>query len=82
MSSTSGRVAGLLFGANWNNASNCGSRSRDSNSNDLRSNVNMNNGGRGAIWSLVFLTPQRRENSSWILHFGGMPKHTEERQFN
>ena len=40
-------MIGLLFGGNWNNAANCGSRSR--NANNARSNTNDNIGGRGAI---------------------------------
>lgn len=37
----------LIAGGNWNNGTNCGSRSR--NSNNVRSNVNTNIGGRGVI---------------------------------
>ena len=37
----------LLAGGNWDNSSNCGSRSR--NSNNVRSNVNANISGRGLI---------------------------------
>lgn len=40
-------VIALLFGGNWNNAANCGSRSR--NANNVRSHANTNIGGRGAI---------------------------------
>ena len=49
---TSGRVTGLFFGGPWFLSSGCGSRSRVSNSDDLRSNVNTFNGGRGASWVL------------------------------
>mgnify|MGYP003571247472 CR=1 FL=1 len=35
----------LKAGGNWNNSTNCGSRSR--NANNTRSNVNANNGCRG-----------------------------------
>ena len=45
---TYGRVVGLLFGGNWRDASGCGSRSRASGSNNLRSHVGTNSGGRGA----------------------------------
>lgn len=37
----------LHAGGNWNNSSNCGSWSR--NGNNVRSNVNANNGCRGVI---------------------------------
>jgi len=42
------RVAGLLFGGNWNCFSGCGSRSRSSLSSDIRSVVAPTPGGRGA----------------------------------
>ena len=45
---TWGRVGGLVFGASWNHASVCGSRSRASDLGDLRSIVVMRHGGRGA----------------------------------
>lgn len=37
----------LIAGSNWNNATNCGSRTR--NANNVRSNVNANIGGRSSI---------------------------------
>ena len=51
----------LLAGGNWNNAANCGSRSR--NANNVRSNVNTNIGGRGSIREIRCITPVRRITS-------------------
>ena len=44
---TDGSCFVLKAGGNWNNESNCGSRTR--NANNSRSNVNANNGGRRRI---------------------------------
>ena len=41
----------LLAGGHWNDSSSCGSRCR--NGNNVRSNVNANNGARGVIWGAV-----------------------------
>ena len=42
-----GRVAGLFLGGGWSNSSGCGSRSSDSDSDDLLSVVSAGCGGRG-----------------------------------
>lgn len=43
----------LHAGGNWNNGVHCGSGAR--NANNLRSNVNDNNGGRGAIREISYI---------------------------
>lgn len=51
-----------LFGGNWNNGSNCGSRSSNWNNSPL--NLNVNNGCRGSsdTWIKVFLNQTPRLN--------------------
>lgn len=68
-------IACLIAGGNWNNGTNCGSRCR--NSNNVRSNVNTNIGGRRSIWFWQKRTPRLRVNSSRGHIFGGMPENED-----
>lgn len=52
-------IPALLLGGNWDNATNCGSRSR--NANNARSNANTNIGGRGAIRRLLVSFEKKRK---------------------
>lgn len=55
-----GMCNALHAGGNWNNGTNCGSRCR--NSNNVRSNVNTNYGGRSSIQDR-WLTPKLCEST-------------------
>lgn len=48
----------LLAGGNWNNSTSCSSRCR--NGNNVRSNVNANNGAREVIWGAVLKTSKKK----------------------